>query len=77
MDFFIHLGDEDIKAKIRDIDWEGRLYTPGLPPKPEFDTTLANECYELAAKWEDSVRLNFLKDPHLFSSYSYFLTIPL
>lgn len=55
MDFFNGLGNEDIKQKIKEIDWEGRFYTPGLPTKPEFDTTLADECYKLAEKWKDSV----------------------
>jgi hypothetical protein len=60
MDFFNNLGDEGIKLKIKDIDWKGRLYTPGLPPKPTFDTSLANQCYELAAKWEDEVSFSRL-----------------
>jgi leukotriene-A4 hydrolase len=59
VDFFNGLGDEDIKKKIATIDWEGKFYTPGLPPKPEFDTTLAGQCYELAAKWENEVSFPF------------------
>jgi leukotriene-A4 hydrolase len=55
MDYFNGLGDEDLKQKIATINWEERLYTPGLPPKPDFDTSLAEECYNLAAKWKDSV----------------------
>lgn len=55
VDFFNGLGDEEIKKKVATIDWEGKLYTPGLPPKPEFDMTLAGQCYELAAKWENDV----------------------
>ena len=55
MDFFNGLGDEAVKQKIATIDWESRLYTPGLPPKPEFDTAMVKECYELASKWQDSV----------------------
>lgn len=27
-------------------------YKAGFPPKPDFDTTLADECYSLASKWE-------------------------
>jgi hypothetical protein len=30
-----------------------------LPPKPEFDMTLAGQCYELAAKWENDVSCLF------------------
>lgn len=73
LDFFKSLGDEELNQKIAQIDWEGRLYTPGLPPKPKFDTSLADECYDLAAKWKDSVRLrwplshhrDFVTDMHL------------
>jgi leukotriene-A4 hydrolase len=39
------------KNLLDSIDWETWLYKPGMPPKPEFDTTLADECYNLADKW--------------------------
>lgn len=55
LEFFNDLGDEEIKKKIAEIDWEDRLYSTGLPPKPDFDTTLANMCYDLADKCVDSV----------------------
>ena len=42
-----------MKDKIAAIDWEGRFYNTGLPPKPDFDTSLADACYELAEKWKD------------------------
>ncbi|KAK3191851.1 Leucyl aminopeptidase yscIV [Lecanicillium sp. MT-2017a] len=54
MDYFNGLGDEDLKQKVATINWEERLHTPGLPPKPDFDTSLAEECMSLAAKWKDS-----------------------
>ncbi|KAF4125757.1 leukotriene-A4 hydrolase [Geosmithia morbida] len=54
LDFFNGLGDEDLEKKVAAIDWEDRYYSPGMPPKPEFDTTLADQCYSLAEKWEDS-----------------------
>lgn len=41
-----------LKNKIAEIDWEGRFYNTGLPPKPEFDTSLVDECYKLAEKWK-------------------------
>ncbi|KAK4646428.1 Leucyl aminopeptidase yscIV [Podospora bellae-mahoneyi] len=41
-----------LKNKIAEIDWEGRFYNSGLPPKPEFDTSLVDECYKLAEKWK-------------------------
>ena len=55
MDFFNSFGDEDIKRKVAEIDWQEKFYSQGLPPKPKFDTTLVDQCYDLAKKWEDSV----------------------
>jgi leukotriene-A4 hydrolase len=55
MDFFNEIGDADVKTKIAAIDWNDKFYTPGLPPKPKLDTTLANQCFELANKWKDPV----------------------
>lgn len=37
---------------MHQIDWDGWFYKPGFPPKPDFDTTLADACYSLATKWE-------------------------
>lgn len=67
MDFFNGLGDEGIKQKIAAIDWEGRLYTPGLPPKPDFDTSMVAECYELASKWQNTVSYA-TQIPHLVNA---------
>ena len=33
------------------LDWDAWFYTPGFPPKPDFDTSLADVCYALATKW--------------------------
>lgn len=55
MDFFNNYGDGEIKENISKIDWHSKFYSPGLPPKPDFDTTLADMCYELADKWQDNV----------------------
>jgi len=52
LEFFDKPEFADLKDKIASIDWEGRFYTPGLPPKPEFDTSLADACYALAEKWK-------------------------
>ncbi|KAF4967502.1 hypothetical protein FSARC_4966 [Fusarium sarcochroum] len=54
IDFFDNLGNDEVSKKVAEIDWDGKFYTPGLPPKPEFDTTLANQCYDLANKWKDA-----------------------
>lgn len=41
------------KQEILDqIDWETWLYKPGMPPiKPDFDTSLVDQCYKLADLW--------------------------
>jgi len=51
LEFFGAPEYADLKEKLAQIDWEGRFYTPGLPPKPEFDTSLVDVCYELVDKW--------------------------
>lgn len=55
LDFFNNLGDHELSTKVASIDWNDKFYSPGLPPKPDFDTTLANMCYDLAEKWKDPV----------------------
>ena len=45
-------SDGEASKKLNDLDWDAWFYKPGYPPKPEFDTTLADQCYELADKWE-------------------------
>jgi len=52
--------------KLNDLDWETILYKPGLPPKPDFDTSMVDECYALASKWED---LSKAKDSCATSSF--------
>lgn len=51
-DFF-----KDEKLLLDSVDWETWLFKSGLPPKPKFDTTLADECYKLANKWLDATKL--------------------
>jgi len=53
--FFSAPEYSDLKDKLAQIDWEGRFYTPGLPPKPDFDTSLIDVCYDLAEKWKAKV----------------------
>jgi leukotriene-A4 hydrolase len=50
MDFFA--GDEKASAQLKTVDWDTWFYAPGYPPKPDFDTSLVDVCYDLAAKWE-------------------------
>ena len=49
---------ENITAsgKLRRVDWDAWFHAPGYPPKPEFDTSLADICYELARKWQTFTR---------------------
>lgn len=38
-------------ALKKEVDWHHWFNAPGLPPKPDFDTSLADVCYALADKW--------------------------
>lgn len=53
--FFSNLEGTDLKAQLGSIDWDAWFYKPGLPPKPDFNTTLVDACYALADKWKDVV----------------------
>ncbi|KUI72521.1 hypothetical protein VM1G_08408 [Cytospora mali] len=53
LEFFSTSEYAELKGKLDSIDWEGRFYTRGLPPKPEFDTSLIDVCYKLADQWKD------------------------
>lgn len=50
LDFF--KDDEEASKKLQELDWDTWFYKPGFPPKPDFDTELADQCYELANKWQ-------------------------
>ncbi|EQL02383.1 leukotriene A-4 hydrolase [Ophiocordyceps sinensis CO18] len=54
VDFMQSLGDEELSKRVATIDWDAKFFTPGLPPKPDFDTTMVTMCYDLAEKWEDA-----------------------
>lgn len=41
------------------LDWDTWFYSPGLPPKPRFDTSLADVVYELAKKWQSLSESSF------------------
>ncbi|KAH8591232.1 leukotriene A-4 hydrolase [Bisporella sp. PMI_857] len=51
LDFFA--SDKAASAALAKVDWDTWFYKPGLPPKPEFDTSLVDTCYALAKAWED------------------------
>lgn len=37
---------------MNELDWDKWFYSPGLPPKPSFDTSLVDVVYELSKKWQ-------------------------
>ena len=56
-DFKAHLlsffaPDVTASKALNDVDWDFWFYSSGMPPKPNFDTSLVDVCYEIAAKWE-------------------------
>lgn len=55
LDFFE--GDKNASAALANVDWDSWFYKPGLPPKPDFDTSLVDQCYALADKWKSSVSI--------------------
>lgn len=57
---------KDHKEKLDLIDWDAWLYKPGMPPvKPDFDTSMVDECYKLAERWHQA--LTNTKDLESFS----------
>jgi len=44
--------DSEASKKLNDLDWDSAFYKPGFPKKPDFDTSFADACLELAKKWE-------------------------
>jgi len=59
LDFF-----KDTEA-VKSIDWDTWFYAPGMPPKPEFDTSMVDKAFALAEKWESkdfNASANDIKD---------------
>ncbi|KAJ5232762.1 hypothetical protein N7468_005718 [Penicillium chermesinum] len=50
LDFF--KSDEEASKLLNELDWDKWFYSPGLPPKPQFDTSLVDVVYALAKRWE-------------------------
>ena len=46
-------SDPIASEALNKVDWDAWFYNPGLPPKPNFDTSLVDVCYELSSKWEN------------------------
>lgn len=57
LDFF--QSDETAFKALNELDWDGWFYSPGLPPKPTFDTSLVDIVYDLAKKWESLSESSF------------------
>ncbi|KAK5167138.1 Leucyl aminopeptidase yscIV [Saxophila tyrrhenica] len=71
LDFFA--SDADASKKLNDLDWDTWFYKPGYPPKPDFDTTLADQCYALAEKWKSlnsSSSSDFTPSPSDISNFT-------
>ncbi|KXT07572.1 hypothetical protein AC578_10239 [Pseudocercospora eumusae] len=45
-------SDKEASKKLNDLDWDTWFYKPGYPPKPNFDTTLADIPLNLAKDWQ-------------------------
>ena len=56
MDFFA--PDAEAAGSLSAVNWDSWFYTPGLPPKPKFDTSLVDIVYDLGDKWRE-----FATDP--------------
>lgn len=49
LDFFS--GDSTASKHLEELDWDSWFYKPGFPPKPDYDTSMVDECYALADRW--------------------------
>lgn len=58
LEFFGKPEYAELKDKIAEIDWETRFYSPGMPLKPDFDTSLIDVVYKLADQWKNKVSLS-------------------
>ncbi|KAI4257221.1 MAG: hypothetical protein LQ352_001719 [Teloschistes flavicans] len=49
-----YFGKDQEASKLlkNNVDWDRWFYGPGLPPKPDFDTSMVDVCYDLADKWK-------------------------
>ncbi|KAK2616666.1 Leucyl aminopeptidase yscIV [Conoideocrella luteorostrata] len=52
-DFFLRSEYSSVAGKLAAIQWEELLHAPGFPEKPDYDTSLLEVCYGLAARWHD------------------------
>ncbi|KAK2771108.1 hypothetical protein FQN53_005210 [Emmonsiellopsis sp. PD_33] len=57
IDFFS--SDAEAHALLTSLDWDKWFYSTGLPPKPDFDTSLVDVVYDLAQKWQTAATSGF------------------
>ncbi|EQC37343.1 hypothetical protein SDRG_05560 [Saprolegnia diclina VS20] len=50
-DFFVAFFAETKSAELATIDWAAWFYAPGMPARPDFDTTISTASAELADRW--------------------------
>ncbi|KAJ5102893.1 hypothetical protein N7532_003422 [Penicillium argentinense] len=50
LDYF--KSDAEASKLLNELDWDKWFYAPGLPPKPQFDTSLVDVVYALAKQWQ-------------------------
>ncbi|KAI9048456.1 hypothetical protein LZ554_007292 [Drepanopeziza brunnea f. sp. 'monogermtubi'] len=49
LEFFA--SDKKASEDLEKVDWQKWFHAPGLPPKPNFDTSMVDGVYKLADKW--------------------------
>ena len=48
-----YFGSDPVASDaLNNVDWDAWFYRPGLPPKPHFNTSMVDVCYDLSSKWE-------------------------
>ena len=63
-------SDSKASTALGNVDFDSWFYSPGLPPKPAFDTSLVDVCYDLAAKWESTDPEGFQPKPEDIKGWS-------
>lgn len=52
-EYFEKTHGQPLVDKLNTVDWDTWINGRGMPPvDPEFDTTLAKQCYDLADRWD-------------------------
>ncbi|OQO02660.1 Leukotriene A-4 hydrolase [Cryoendolithus antarcticus] len=51
-DYFEKNDEPGYLKLISQVQWQKWLSDPGFPQKPDFDTSLADVCYDLAKRWQ-------------------------